>query len=96
MHDEGGEALSLDGRAAGRGCGILWGVVVLVVALSGIAGAGYGVAFRGLLASFYPGYTAQATIAQAILVGVYAVIDGLIGGYVFAWLYNYFVPKTEV
>ncbi len=85
--------MKLDAKALALAGGIIWGVVVFLVALASIASAGYGDAFLSLLASFYPGYTADDTIVQAIIGGLYALVDGLICGYVFAWLYNYFAPK---
>jgi hypothetical protein len=41
-----------------------------------------------LFASLYPGYTADGSVADW-LVGIgFALVDGIIGGSVFAWLYN--------
>ncbi len=87
--------MKLNAKAAALAGGTISGVVVFLVALLSLASAGYGDAFLGILASFYPGYTADDTIAQAIIGGLYALVDGLICGYVFAWLYNYFAPKME-
>lgn len=51
--------------------------------------AGYGQAFLSVLASVYPGYHALATLSQVAIGTVYGVLDGLIGGFVFGWLYNH-------
>jgi len=42
------------------------------------------------MASVYPGYHAIRSIAEVILGTFYGAVDGLIGGAVFAWLYNRF------
>ncbi len=41
--------------------------------------------------SVYPGYTAEANFGQVILGTRYGLVDGAIGGAIFAWLYNCFV-----
>jgi hypothetical protein len=52
--------------------------------------AGYGVQFLHWLASFYPGYTASRNFGQVVIATLYALLDGLLGGMVFGWLYNRF------
>jgi len=70
--------------------GLLWGGAVLVVALANLAWPGYGRAFLELTASLYPGYHPGTGAASVIVGGLYGLVDGLIGGAVFAWLYNLF------
>jgi hypothetical protein len=41
------------------------------------------------MASIYPGYHANHSIAQVVIGSLYAAADGLIGGAVFGWLYNW-------
>ena len=41
--------------------------------------------------SVYPGYS--VSILGAFVGMAYAFADGLIGGYLFAWLYNKLIPK---
>jgi hypothetical protein len=38
--------------------------------------------------SCYPGYKATHSIGEVVIVTLYAVADGFIGGTVFGWLYN--------
>lgn len=45
---------------------------------------------RLITASAYPGYHATRSIAEVIVGTLYEFVDGLIGGAVFAWLYNQF------
>jgi hypothetical protein len=66
------------------------GAVVLLVSLGNLAVPGFGTAFLEALASIYPGYEAQATVAGAALVTAYALVDGAILGFLVAWIYNRF------
>ncbi len=52
--------------------------------------AAYGQQFLQTMASVYVGYHVTRSIAEVIVGTVYGVVDGLIGGAVFAWLYNQF------
>ncbi len=61
---------------------------VLVVALANLICGSYAQHFLELLASFYPGYHATRSIGEVVIVTLYAIADGLIGGAVFGWLYN--------
>ncbi len=46
-------------------------------------------AFLELMASIYPGYTGEHTFGQVIVGTLYAALDGCIGGFVVAWVYNF-------
>ncbi|MFZ0393794.1 MAG: hypothetical protein WCF17_10125 [Terracidiphilus sp.] len=80
--------MKFDIKALALGCAILWGAAVLLVALVNLATGAYGQQFLSMLASCYPGYHATQSLAQVLIVTLYAVADGLIGGAVFGWLYN--------
>ncbi len=67
---------------------LFWGFIVLIIALGNLGLPPYGRAFLEIAASIYPGYRADATLLQVILVTVYAAIDGAIAGAVVGWLYN--------
>lgn len=51
----------------------------------------YGKAFLEVMSSVYPGYKAAGTLGS-VVVGTlyYALLDGAVGGALFAWLYNTF------
>ncbi|MDZ7734714.1 MAG: hypothetical protein U5P41_00075 [Gammaproteobacteria bacterium] len=51
---------------------------------------GYGYAFLSMLASLYPGYGVGTSVASIAMVTGYALVDGIICGAIFAWLYNRF------
>ncbi|CAJ37739.1 bacteriophage holin [Methanocella arvoryzae] len=76
--------------ALGLTAGILWGLAVLVTGLTA-ALFGYGLKFVDVVGSFYLGY--EPTVIGSILGGVWGFFDGLIGGFVFALLYNYLAKK---
>ena len=48
-----------------------------------------------LMASLYPFLTTVATIGNAALGGLYGLVDGLVGGYVVAWVYDWALTKTS-
>jgi hypothetical protein len=68
---------------------LLWGVLAMF--LTGVANLiwpTYGQDFLRLMASVYPGYHATPSFGQVIVGALYGILDGAIGGAVFAWLYN--------
>jgi len=76
-------------------CSILWGGSVLLVAVANLLWPPYGARFLELLASIYPGYSANSTFGGAMNVTLYALIDGAVGGLILGWLYNLLVQKCE-
>ncbi|MGH7870306.1 MAG: bacteriophage holin [Candidatus Dormibacteraceae bacterium] len=71
--------------------GILWGLAMLVMGLANLIWGSYGQQFLQTMSSVYPGYHATRSIAEIIVGTLYGAVDGLVGGAVFAWLYNQFV-----
>lgn len=67
---------------------ITWGLAVLFVSVINLRSPSYGQAFLQLISSVYPGYHPVATVGNVIVGTLYAIVDGAIGGAVFAWLYN--------
>ncbi len=71
--------------------GVMFGVMcMLVVGLGNILWPGFGQGLLDLAASFYPGYEATPSIGQVLIGTLYGLLDGAIGGAMFAWLYNRF------
>lgn len=81
--------MKFDIKALALACAILWGGAVLLVGVANLACAGYGQHFLEMLSSCYPGYHATRSILEVAVVTLYAAADGLIGGAVFGWLYNW-------
>ena len=69
--------------------GVIWGGAIFLVGIGNLIG-GYGQLFLEVISSIYPGYKATASFGQVIIVTLYALLDGVIGGAVLAWLYNFF------
>jgi len=63
------------------------GTVAVVGAVNAMS-PGYGQPVLDLFASLYPGYSATGTLTDWLVGIVIALVDGVIGGAVFAWLYN--------
>ena len=71
--------------------GVMWGVLCMfVVGLGNMMWSGFGQGLLDLAASIYPGYQATPSIGQVLLGTLYGLLDGAIGGAIFAWLYNRF------
>ena len=50
--------------------------------------------FYQTMASVYFGYHATRSIAEVIVATLYGFVGGLVGGAVFAWLYNQFAQPS--
>jgi len=83
--DEKSECHIMNTKRVAYTCGIFW---ALSIGLFGIASGvfGMGAPLVHLLGSFYLGY--DNTFLGIILGMIWAAVDGVIGGYIFAWLYN--------
>jgi len=79
--------MRLDVKGLAIGGAIFWGACMFLVALFDLISPPYGRAFLDAIASIYPGYT-PGGFGSVVLVTVYALIDGAIGGALLAWLYN--------
>ncbi len=80
--------MGLNIKSFALAAGILWGAAILLVGIGNIMFPGYGSAFLKLVASVYPGYVHDASYMQVLFGSAYGFVDGVIGGAIFAWLYN--------
>jgi hypothetical protein len=85
--------MKLNIKALALTAGILWALALLLVGAANLVWSGYGGAFVKLMASIYPGYHASGSLGDLIVGVLYALLDGVVCGLVFAWLYNFFVGK---
>lgn len=77
-------------KSLGLAGGVLWAAVMFFGTL--IAwGTGYFTPFYEFWASIYPWYS--VTPLGSVLGLIYGFLDGLIGLFVFGWLYNWFDKK---
>ena len=75
--------------------GLIWGGCLFVLVLINLAAPTYGADFLRGLGSVYPGFYASRTFGDAVLGGVYGLIDGAIAGWLFGWLYNSFATPRQ-
>ncbi|MBI4464674.1 MAG: hypothetical protein HY647_08215 [Acidobacteria bacterium] len=54
----------------------------------------YGEHFLMTMSSVYPGYHATRTLGDVLIGTGYGLVDGAVGGFLFAWLYNFIAGKT--
>ena len=80
--------MSLDVKALALTTAVVWGGCLLVVGLANLAFPPYGHAWLELAASIYPGYHGPAGLGSVLVVTLYGLADGAVGGAVFGWLYN--------
>ena len=69
--------------------GVFWGAAILLVSIANLIWPGYGGALLNLAASVYPGYQPGTGIGSVITGTLYALVDGVVAGAIFAWLYNF-------
>jgi len=86
--------MKLNIKALSIATALVWGGAVLMVELLHLLWPSYGGAFLRVIASIYPGYHATGSLWEMVKGVGYAVVDGGIGGLVFAWLYNILIGKT--
>jgi hypothetical protein len=68
--------------------GLVWGVCLLAVGVVNFLIPSYGIGFLDAMRSVYPGYHNARTITNIVVGSAYGLVDGAIGGLVFAWVYN--------
>lgn len=83
--------MKLDIRAFALACGILWGLGLFVLTWWIIAFDGAS-ADPTLIGRVYRGYS--LTPAGSLIGLAWGFIDGLVGGAIFAWLYNLLTRLT--
>jgi hypothetical protein len=76
--------------------GLFWGGAILLVAAANQFWPPYGSAFLDLAASIYPGYRPGTGIGSIITGTLYGLLDGVIGGAIFAWFYNLLARRSHV
>ncbi len=82
--------MKLNVRAFALACGLIWGVGLFLVTwwIIAFGDAPEGPTWLGLI---YRGYT--VTALGSVIGLAWAFVDGLIGGVIFAWLYNLIARK---
>ena len=83
--------MSLNLKALSLTAAVLWGGCFFLVSLANLVWPSYGGLWLDLGASIYPGYNGPSGFRSVFVVTLYGLVDGAIGGAIFAWLYNAFV-----
>lgn len=74
--------------------GLLWGASILLVGVVNLAAPGYGVAFLDVARSIYPGFAHSSGPVGVVVGTLYGLVDGAVGGILFAVFYNYFARQS--
>lgn len=85
--------LSIKGLALTAG--ILWGAACFGIALANQIWPEYGDLFLATMSTIYPGYHGPTGAVSVAVVTMYGVVDGLVSGALFAWLYNQLAGKPH-
>jgi hypothetical protein len=85
--------MSLNIKALAIVGAIFTGGSFFLVGLANLVWSSYGVGFLQLGASLYPGYDGPGGLWSVIVVTLYALVDGAVGGAIIAWLYNFFAAS---
>ncbi len=85
--------MKLNLKALAFTAGVLWAVAVLITGIANLIWSGYGTTFLQVIASIYPGYEVTRSFGAVVIGTLYALVDGAVGGLIFAWLYNLFVGR---
>jgi len=82
--------MKLNAKALALTSGILWGLAVFIITIWLLISGSEGHTIS-LLGKFYIGYC--LSWGGAFIGLIWGFVDGLICGFIFAWLYNLFIPK---
>lgn len=82
--------MGLNVKAFALAAGIVWGLAMLAVGLANMTWPEFGNSFLRVMASVYPGHIHDGSLYQVIIGSLYGAVDALIGGAVFAFIYNLF------
>jgi hypothetical protein len=80
--------MKLSIKALATTSALVWGGCLLCVGVCHLFVPTYGVGFLDVMSSVYPGFHASRTAADVAVGAGYGLVDGAIGGVVFAWIYN--------
>jgi hypothetical protein len=81
-----------DIKAFGLASGVLWGVCIFLLGLSGWL-FNFGSEWIKLIQTGYIGF--EGSFVGSIIGGIWGFLDLFIGGIIFAWLYNKFTSIAE-
>ena len=81
--------MKLNVKALAFVAAVIWGILaMLLTGLANLIWPNYGREFLQVMASVYPGYHATCSFGQVVIGTLYGLVDGAVGGAIFAWIYN--------
>jgi len=83
--------MKLNVKAFALTCGLVWGLGLFaltwwIIAFDGATGE------RTLIGQLYRGYNISPT--GSVIGLIWALFDGAVGGWIFAWLYNFIAQRS--
>ena len=86
--------MKLSALALGFALAVLWGVAMCFFGVMHAIQPSYGGEFLRVIGSIYPGISGSGTFADTVIATVYGVVDGFVGGFLIATVYNFFASKV--
>jgi hypothetical protein len=74
--------------------GLIWGGGIFLLGLIHLASPSYAASFLSVVGSIYPGFHGARSFGDAVVGGVYALVDGAVG-VILAWFYNLFASRAD-
>lgn len=87
--------MSLSPRALAITGGLIWGACLLLVGVAHTLVPTYGVGFLDAMQSLYPGFHSARTMTSTLVGTGYGIVDGAVGGFIFAVIYNFVAPGSQ-
>jgi hypothetical protein len=86
--------MRLSATASAIAGAVIWGVYgMLAAGLLNLIWPPYGEHFLLTMSSVYPGYHATRAVGDVLIGTAYGATDGAVAGFLFAWVYNFFVGR---
>ena len=87
--------MRLSPKALALTFGLLWGAAILLVGSINVIQGEYGEDFLEVLADVYPYFEEEGGFGNVLIGAVWGLVDGLIGGWVLAVVYNFFAARES-
>lgn len=87
------QKISVQGLVAASA--LLWGGFVFLISIGNRFAPPYGAEFLKLISSLYPGYHGDSSWKSVAIASSYALVDGAVGGYLLAVIYNFFCASDK-
>ena len=87
--------MKLSLKAMAIAISLLWGGSIFFFGVVNLAAPSYGTEALRAISSIYPGFHATRTFTDVLVGTGYALVDGAIGGFLIAWLYNLFTRSAS-